>query len=78
MHCGGSLCPRSLLAFSPRVWGIIMAGTIVGIMAPLMQYASDPMNMGCCVACFERDTAGALGLIVFAVIDFSMRERVEV
>jgi YedE family putative selenium metabolism protein len=32
------------------------------VVAPLLQYLGNPPNMGVCVACFERDTAGALGL----------------
>lgn len=39
------------------VSGIIMAATAVGL-----QHFGNPANMGLCVACFERDIAGALGL----------------
>ncbi len=42
--------------------GIILVGVIIGIIAPLLQYLGNPGNMGICVACFERDIAGALGL----------------
>lgn len=42
--------------------GIIIAGVVIGILAPLLQNAGNPPNMGICVACFERDIAGALGL----------------
>jgi YedE family putative selenium metabolism protein len=42
--------------------GIVLAGAVIGILAPLLQYAGNPKNMGVCVACFERDIAGALGL----------------
>jgi YedE family putative selenium metabolism protein len=34
----------------------------VGVFAPLLQRWGNPGNMGICVACFERDIAGALGL----------------
>jgi YedE family putative selenium metabolism protein len=47
--------------FSSR-WGIITAGLCIGILAPLLQFWGNPGNMGICVACFERDIAGALGL----------------
>ena len=43
-------------------WGIIGVGIIIGILAPLLQKLGNPGNMGVCVACFERDIAGALGL----------------
>jgi len=42
--------------------GIIIAGAIVGIVSVLLVYFGNPKNMGACVACFIRDTAGALGL----------------
>lgn len=42
-------------------WGIIGVGIIIGILAPLLQKWGNPGNMGVCVACFERDIAGALG-----------------
>ena len=47
--------------FSSRA-GIILVGSIIGITAALLQYLGNPPNMGICVACFERDMAGALGL----------------
>jgi len=43
-------------------WGIIGVGALIGILAPLLQKWGNPGNMGVCVACFERDIAGALGL----------------
>ncbi|MHB1355546.1 MAG: YedE family putative selenium transporter [Anaerolineae bacterium] len=43
-------------------WGVILVGAVIGIIAPLLQYLGNPKNMGICVACFERDIAGALGL----------------
>ena len=43
-------------------WGIIIVGILIGILAPLLQKLGNPANMGVCVACFERDIAGALGL----------------
>jgi len=47
--------------FSTRA-GIIIVGAVIGIGAALLQYFGNPPNMGICVACFERDIAGALGL----------------
>jgi YedE family putative selenium metabolism protein len=43
-------------------WGIIAAGAAIGIIAAVLQKLGNPPNMGVCVACFERDIAGALGL----------------
>ena len=50
--------------------GIIIVGTAIGIMATLLQYFGNPANMGICVACFERDIAGALGLHRAAVVQY--------
>ncbi len=43
-------------------WGPIVSGAIIGVLAALLVYWGNPKNMGVCVACFERDIAGALGL----------------
>ncbi len=42
--------------------GIIAAGAIVGILSVILVYFGNPINMGLCIACFIRDTAGSLGL----------------
>jgi len=42
--------------------GIILIGAVIGTLAALLQKFGNPPNMGVCVACFERDIAGALGL----------------
>ena len=47
--------------FSSR-WGIIATGAFIGVIAVTLQKLGNPANMGICVACFERDIAGALGL----------------
>jgi len=59
-----------LTRFFASRWGIILAGTAIGILAPLLQAAGNPPNMGICVACFERDIAGALGLHRAAVVQY--------
>lgn len=51
-------------------WGIIGVGAFIGILAPLLQKLGNPGNMGICVACFERDIAGALGLHRAAVVQY--------
>ncbi len=50
--------------------GIIAVGLLIGIIAPLLQYLGNPPNMGICVACFERDIAGALGLHRAGVVQY--------
>lgn len=42
--------------------GIAVSGAIMASIAVGLQYFGNPANMGLCVACFERDIAGALGL----------------
>ncbi len=56
--------------------GIILAGAAIGILAPLLQHLGNPGNMGICVACFERDIAGALGLHRAAVVQYIRPEIV--
>ena len=51
-------------------WGIIGVGAFIGVMAALLQKMGNPGNMGICVACFERDIAGALGLHRAAVVQY--------
>ena len=50
--------------------GIVTVGAIIGVVAPLLQHLGNPPNMGVCVACFERDTAGALGLHRASVVQY--------
>jgi YedE family putative selenium metabolism protein len=50
--------------------GIISVGVLIGILAPILQKLGNPGNMGICVACFERDMAGALGLHRAAVVQY--------
>lgn len=42
--------------------GIIAVGAVIGLLAALLQHLGNPANMGICVACMERDIAGAIGL----------------
>ena len=49
-------------AFFSTNLGIILTGLFIGIVGPTLQKFGNPKNMGICVACFERDIAGALGL----------------
>jgi hypothetical protein len=55
-------------------WGIIGVGALIGVLASLLQKLGNPGNMGICVACFERDIAGALGLHRAAVVQYMRPE----
>lgn len=55
--------------FSSRL-GIIITGAVIGIIAVTLQKLGNPANMGICVACFERDIAGALGFHSAAVVQY--------
>lgn len=51
-------------------WGIVAVGAFIGVFAPLLQKWGNPGNMGVCVACFERDIAGAVGLHRAGVVQY--------
>jgi uncharacterized protein len=59
----------SLRFFASRA-GIVTAGAVIGLLAALLQKWGNPPNMGICVACFERDIAGALGLHRAGVVQY--------
>lgn len=50
--------------------GVILTGLVVGVLAPVLVKLGNPGNMGVCVACFERDIAGALGLHRAGVVQY--------
>jgi uncharacterized protein len=50
--------------------GIISVGAVIGVLAPLLQKMGNPGNMGICVACFDRDIAGSVGLHRAAVVQY--------
>lgn len=55
-------------------WGIIFVGISIGILASILQKLGNPPNMGICVACMERDIAGALGLHRASVVQYMRPE----
>jgi len=63
-------------SFFASRWGIILAGAIIGVLAALLVYWGNPKNMGICVACFERDIAGGLGLHRASVVQYIRPEIV--
>ena len=50
--------------------GILLVGAVIGVLAIMLQKMGNPANMGICVACFERDIAGGLGLHRAAVVQY--------
>jgi len=61
---------KKLLGFLAGRPGIIVTGAVIGILAPVLVLLGNPGNMGICVACFERDIAGALGLHRAAIVQY--------
>ncbi|MDD5802745.1 MAG: YedE family putative selenium transporter [Clostridia bacterium] len=55
---------------------IIGAGIIIGIIAVALVYFGNPANMGFCIACFLRDTTGALGFHSAAAVQYIRPEIV--
>ena len=49
---------------------IVLAGVVVGVAALILTAMGNPKNMGFCIACFERDIAGALGLHSAAKVQY--------
>ena len=49
---------------------IVVAGLIIGVIASLLVFFGNPANMGFCIACFLRDTAGGLGLHRAAAVQY--------
>lgn len=47
-----------------------IVGAIIGVLAVLSVTKGNPANMGICIACFIRDTAGALGLHRAEVVQY--------
>lgn len=47
--------------FSSRA-GVILTGGTLGLLAVVLEKFGNPPGTGLCIACFERDIAGALGL----------------
>lgn len=49
---------------------IVLAGLAIGVIAALLVLFGNPQNMGFCIACFLRDTAGALGLHTAGAVQY--------
>ena len=53
---------KGFAGFVKRNWLVIVTGLVVGAAAVVLTALGNPKNMGFCIACFERDIAGALKL----------------
>lgn len=49
---------------------VILTGVVIGIAALVLTALGNPANMGFCIACFERDIAGAVGLHSAAKVQY--------
>ena len=49
---------------------VILTGVVIGIAALVLTALGNPANMGFCIACFLRDTAGACGLHSAAKVQY--------
>ena len=49
---------------------IAAAGVLIGLIAAMLVFWGNPVNMGFCIACFLRDTSGALGLHSAAAVQY--------
>lgn len=55
-------------------WFILATGLIIGAIAAVLVKLGNPANMGFCIACFERDIAGSLGLHRAALVQYMRPE----
>ncbi len=56
--------------------GFIISGLLIGFSAVMLQKFGNPANMGICITCFIRDTAGALGLHRAAAVQYIRPELI--
>ncbi len=58
------------MKFTKEKRNLAIAGLIVGALAVILTAFGNPKNMGFCIACFVRDTAGALKLHNAGVVQY--------
>ncbi len=56
--------------FFKKYWLVMLTGLLVGAGAVVLTAFGNPKNMGFCIACFERDIAGALKLHGAGVVQY--------
>jgi len=57
-------------------WFLVAAGLIIGVLAVVLVAQGNPGNMGFCIACFLRDTSGALGFHRAATVQYVRPELI--
>ena len=53
---------------------LVLAGVVCGIEAACLATLGNPANMAFCIACFIRDTAGAMGMHQAEVVQYARPE----
>ena len=53
---------------------LALAGVVCGIVAACLATLGNPANMAFCIACFIRDTAGAMGMHQAEVVQYARPE----
>ena len=53
---------------------LAIAGAVCGLVAACLAYFGNPANMAICIACFIRDTAGALGMHQAEAVQYARPE----
>lgn len=53
---------------------LALAGVVCGLVAACLAYFGNPANMAFCIACFVRDTAGALGMHSAEAVQYARPE----
>lgn len=59
-----------------KTWKLAASGAVIGLLVMLLAIYGNPANMAICVACFIRDTAGALKLHTAAPVQYFRPEVV--
>ena len=59
-----------------KTWKLALSGVVIGLLVMLLAMSGNPANMAICVACFIRDTAGALKLHTAAPVQYFRPEIV--
>ncbi|MGF7017667.1 YedE family putative selenium metabolism protein [Lachnospiraceae bacterium PF1-21] len=57
-------------------WKLLVIGAVCGLIAVCLAIFGNPANMAFCIACFIRDTAGALGLHQAEVVQYARPETI--
>ena len=67
---------KGFMGFLQRHWLVIVTGIVTGAAAVALTALGNPANMGFCIACFERDIAGALKFHSAGVVQYFRPEIV--